>query len=139
MPYGSYDPYGEIMPAYVSAQISTVVLLAGEREIKRLSGRDLKSLYHCQGWRVLHLPVKDYSVPEVGLLRRTVSSALDAAGEGHHLVVHCSAGQGRTGMFVACMAKQRFGMQGEQAIAWVREALPYAVETERQRQMVIDF
>lgn len=139
MPYGSYDPGGEILPAYIAAQISSVVMLVGEAEIFRIIGRDLKSLYHSQGWRVLDLPVRDYEVPEMNLLRRTVSQALEAAGNGEHLVVHCSAGLGRTGMFVACMAKQHYGMRGEQAIAWVRAALPHAVETEGQRQMVIDF
>jgi hypothetical protein len=139
MPYGSYDPSGEILPTYISAQISTIVILAEEEEIIRIAGRDLKSLYWQQGWRVLHLPISDYGVPDLGLLKGTVSSALDAAGEGKHLVIHCSAGLGRTGMFAACMAKQRFGMPGEQAISWVRDTIPHAIETEGQRQTVIDF
>jgi hypothetical protein len=42
-------------------------------------------------------------------------------------------------MFAACLAKIIFDMDGDEAIAWVRNFIPGAVENERQAQFVRDF
>lgn len=139
MPYGSYDPDGELLDRYKSEQITTVVVLAEEREMIQLSGRNLIALYQQKNWRVLHMPVIDFATPDLQELKRAVTETLEYAGAGKHIAIHCSAGIGRTGLFAACMAKQELGMTGEQAIAWVRQYIPNAVETESQRKLVIDY
>lgn len=139
MPYGSYDPNGEVLTAYRSVHISMVVALAEAEEIIRLAGRDLLLLYQQQGWQVLHFPIRDFDIPEPESLKHSVQNALNAASIGEQVAIHCSAGVGRTGMFAACMAKHHFATTGEQAIAWVRRFIPQAVETEKQRKIVLDF
>ncbi len=139
MPYGSYDPDGALFDKYKAEHVTTVVALAEEGEIVRLSGRNLIALYQKQGWRVIYMPVIDFATPEMGVLRESVSKALQAASAGERVAIHCSAGIGRTGLFVACMAKQALGMTGEQAIDWVRRYIPHAVETEAQKKLVIDY
>lgn len=139
MPYGSYDPHGELLDRYRMENITTVVVLAEDSEMLRISGKNLIALYQQQNWRMLHMPVVDFAVPDREELNRTVTDALKIAGAGEHIVIHCSAGIGRTGLFAACMAKQELGMTGEQAIAWVRQYIPNAVETESQRKLVIDY
>lgn len=139
MPFGLYDPRGEIYPAYLDANISTIVVLAETSEILEKSRRDLLMLYRQQGLTILHLPVKDYAVPDPEQFKQVTNTALDLARAGKYIAVHCSGGIGRTGMLAACMAKQVFKIDGEQAIAWVRRFVPGAVETEAQTQFVIDF
>ena len=48
------------------------------------------------------------------------------------MVIHCHAGLGRTGMFAACMAKGGLDYSSEEAIQWVRESIPGAVEVRDQ-------
>jgi protein-tyrosine phosphatase len=139
MPFGLYDREGKVNLAYLDANITTVVVLAETGEIHEKSGRDLLQLYQQQKMGVLHLPVKDYGIPDPNLLKQTVNEILDLVRQGKNIAVHCSGGIGRTGMLLACMAKQVFHIDGEQAIAWVRKFVPEAVETDSQRQLVIDF
>jgi protein-tyrosine phosphatase len=139
MPYGLYDLEGKIFPAYLEANISTVVVLAENKEIMEKSRGDLLMLYKQQGMDFLHLPIKDFGVPDPATLKHTTNTALDLARQGKNIAIHCSGGIGRTGMFAACMAKDVFNLTGECAIAWVREFIPGAVETEAQSQLVNDY
>lgn len=139
LPYGSYDPDGKLLEKYKAEQITLIVVLAEKSEMFGITGRDLIALYQQQAWRVLHMPVKDFAVPYIGDLMQAVSEALKAAGDGENIAIHCSAGIGRTGLFVACMAKQAWGMSGEQAIEWVRQYIPQAVETDAQRQLMMEY
>ena len=43
---------------------------------------------------------------------------------------------GAPGLFMACLARQVFGMPGEQAIAWVQQYIEHAVENELQYTFV---
>ena len=58
------------------------------------------------------LPVVDMGVPE----RAQVAEFLELFGQPMVSLVHCYAGQGRTGLFVACYRIHR-GMEVEAAIA----------------------
>ena len=139
MPYGLYDREERVFPAYLDADIAVVVALAESSEIIEKSGRDLLKFYQQQEMGVLHMPVQDYNVPDSSLLVQTVEEALDLVNQGNNIAIHCSGGIGRTGMLLACMAKQVFHLDGDEAIAWVRKFVPGAVETDSQRQLVIDF
>lgn len=139
MPYGIYDPRGAIYPAYRKHQVSTVVVLVKREDLVRHSGRDLLRLYAQDGLRVLHLPSQDFGVPDPVELGRKVDEVLQLAATGENIAIHCLGGIGRTGLFLACLAKRVFAMEGEQAIAWVRGFVPGAVETGEQRQMVNEF
>lgn len=139
MPFGLYDREGKVYPAYLEANISAVVVLAETSEILAKSGRDLRELYLQHGMDILHLPIQDYDIPEKKFLKQAVTEALDLVCQGKNIAIHCSGGIGRTGMMLACMAKQVFHTDGEQSISWVRKFVPGAVETDSQRLLVIDF
>jgi hypothetical protein len=139
MPFGLYDPDGEVFKEYIRHRITAIVLLAGEVECLEKAGRDLYDFYTGSGYRVIHLPISDFGVPSKGELAKAVSETLQLAVQGHNTAIHCSGGIGRTGMFLACMAQRALGLGPDEAIGWVRARIPGAVQTDAQRQMVLDF
>ncbi|MFZ6031327.1 MAG: protein-tyrosine phosphatase family protein [Chloroflexota bacterium] len=139
MPFSAKDPDGQIFSRFQALGVSSVVLLAGREECLARSGRDLPTFYAEHGLDVIHLPIADFSVPDRDALSRAVDAALQRAWAGEHIAVHCFAGYGRTGMFLACLARRVFNMTAEAAILWVREYVPGAVEVAEQVEVVKRF
>ena len=140
MPYSpTYDPRRVVMSGYREAGVQVVVILATWDEIRDLTGRDLLSEYREAGIEVVYAPAPDFGIPDGEVLRYALSEALRAARAGKTVAAHCHAGLGRTGIFAACLAKIVFGFKGLEALAWVREAVPGAVENQRQLQFIEDF
>jgi hypothetical protein len=48
-----------------------------------------------------------------------------------------SAGLGRTGLFLASLAKRALGLSGAEAIQWVRQSLPHALKTPKQQRLLL--
>lgn len=137
MPFGKYDPEGVIYEAYRTNAISMIVLLAEDQECQAKAGRDLKVLYTRDGFTVVHCPIVDFGIPKAEDLRIALDATVREAQSGRHVAIHCSAGIGRTGLFAACLAKKLLNLPGEHAIEWVRQHIPFAVETPEQRRFVV--
>jgi protein-tyrosine phosphatase len=137
MPFSqNYDPAGLIYQAYKEHGVHTIVMLAPDSEALRRTGMDLQARYQRDGYAVIYLPVTDFTAPLLDELRTGVNGVLQALNAGHNAAVHCHAGIGRTGLFLACLAKQVLDLAGDDAILWLRQYVPGAVETDEQRQLV---
>ena len=86
---------------------------------------------------MLYLPIPDFSVPAKDDLEQAVQHTITYAQAGHHIVIHSSAGIGRTGLFAAYLAKWCLGLSGAEALQWVRRFIPRAVETLEQQRLVL--
>ena len=137
MPFGQYDPHGEVYARFLHEQITVVVLLADEQECLHKAGRNLREWYHNEGLQVLYLPIPDFSVPLRDDLEQAVQHTIAYAQAEHHIVIHCSAGIGRTGLFTAYLAKRCLGLSGSEALQWVRRYIPRAVETPEQQRLLL--
>ena len=86
------------------------------------------------------LPTPDFGLPDPVALKRAVAAVLAQlkAEPGRAVHVGCRAGIGRTGLFMACLARAA-GVEGD-ALDYVRRHyLPHAAETEEQQWMARRF
>jgi len=137
MPFGKYDPEGQGLVEMKQKKVEVVVMLASDQEAREKTGRELRKLYAAKGLQVIHLPIPDYGVPERAALNAAVGQVIDLARQGKNIAVLCSAGIGRTGVFMAEVAKKAMGMKGQSALYWVRLYIDGAVETEEQERFVV--
>lgn len=138
MPFSVYDPQGESLLEFKRERGSVIILLAEEAECLERTGRNLKSLYDQEGFQVIHLSIPDFGVPLKADLEETVKKTVKHAQDGQNIVIHCHAGLGRTGLFVASLAKKVFGLSSEEAIHWTRKYIPHALETHEQERFIMD-
>jgi len=139
MPFRAEDPQGNLFQEYQSRDINTVVMLVDSQEAREKTGRDLAKFYSSNGMEVLHCPIQDFNVPDWERLVETLDVVTAQAQAGHNIVVHCNAGIGRTGTFLACLAKKILGFTGEEAVEWVRGFIPHAMENIAQVEFVLEF
>jgi protein-tyrosine phosphatase len=136
MPYSSYDPHGKLLSAFKENGISLIVMLTTYDEANHATGRNLAEVYSDEGFEIIRLPIQDFGVPVLSELREVIPDLISQVQEGRAAVVHCHAGVGRTGMFMASLAKIGMGYSADEAISWVREYIPGAIEMPEQEQMV---
>src|SRR5438093_13420895 len=139
MPFGPYDLHGEVYDRLCEEQIAVIVLLASDEECLHKTGCHLRALYLKAGFQVLYLPIPDFGVPTTDDLEQAVQQTIAYAQAGHHIVIHCSAGIGRTGLFTAYLAKRCLGLSGAEALQWVRRFIPLPLERpEKQGSVLTD-
>ena len=140
LPFSSmFDRLEEVWPAYKTAGIQTVVMLLSEQEASQHSGRDIRQLYEQNGLQVISSPVEDFSAPPHGSFDAAIQQVIRLAQQGQAIAIHCHAGIGRTGMFAACLARELWGWNSDDAIAWVRQFIPQAVESDFQVRFVEEY
>jgi hypothetical protein len=84
------------------------------------------------------LKCKDFSVPDKDELRSIINRLL--TGRYGKLLVHCGAGIGRTGLFLACYARIALNIAGQDAIDYVRSNYFIgAIETKEQEDFIKNF
>ncbi|MBI2344418.1 MAG: dual specificity protein phosphatase family protein [Deltaproteobacteria bacterium] len=87
---------------------------------------------------VLHIPVKDFTAPTVQQLATFIDQASAVMQNGGRVGVHCFAGKGRTGTFLAAYFVYQ-GMLPAEAIDHVRELRPGSIETPEQEAVIFAY
>ena len=139
MPFSRFDR-SDIWEAYRENEVEMVVILTEQSEYLVYAGRDLPAFYSSQGLESLHIPVPDFGIPpDLQAWQDGLTQVSLVAKEGKNVAIHCLAGIGRTGTFLACLAKKELGLNGKKAIHWVRDSLPGAMENDYQENFVIGY
>lgn len=137
MPFGLYDPEGTLLPEFRAACIHSVVLLAEPDECREKTGRDLLAIYRGEGLTVLPLPIPNYGIPADGDVSDVLKQAHEQAAQGRNLLIHCSAGLGRTALFATLLARSVLGLSGPDALAWLGRHQPGALLTPAQIMLIM--
>jgi atypical dual specificity phosphatase len=86
----------------------------------------------------LHIPVQDMAPPTLAQVEECVSAIKRAHEQNMAVALHCYAGRGRTGTFLASYLVAH-GRAAEEAIARIRQLRPGSIETEEQEDVVREF
>jgi len=105
----------KVLDAAITAGVGAVVMLLPPEEAEKRSGVALDRLYLDLGWKLLLVPVVDGGawsqeqlVPAIGAVERWLD-------RGERVLVHCSAGLGRTGLFLTCLTRRLTGLDAQGA------------------------
>lgn len=139
MPFSRFDHSG-VWNDLMQQEVKLIVLLTEPQEYLVYAGKDLPSFYRGQGIETIHIPVPDFGIPrDLPAWDQGLAVARSAAEEGKNVAVHCLAGVGRTGIFLACLAKDALDLEGWDAIKWVRQSIPGAMENSYQEDFVLNY
>lgn len=136
MPFAAFDYGKTTLSEYLDAEIDSVVMLTEFGEDLLRAGQDLTQTYANHQIETIHFPILDFDTPDDHhSLLDMLEDVLRRAKQGENIAIHCFAGRGRTGMFIALLARKALGLDGQEAIDWVRTYFP-AIETKEQEQLV---
>jgi protein tyrosine/serine phosphatase len=136
MPFAAFDYGKTTLTEFLDAEIDTIIMLTESGEDLLRAGRDLAQAYASHQIETVHFPIVDFDTPDDHhSLLDTLEDVIRRAQEGENIAVHCFAGRGRTGMFIALLARKALGLEGQAAIEWVRNYFP-AIETQEQERLV---
>ena len=124
---------------YLELGAVAVLSLTTQEEMLALDLSELPSLCKSQGMHWWHAPIEDMSEPDDAFEQwwRAHHGAIHGLlNNGQELVLHCWSGYGRSGTVAARILIER-GMTAQEALAFVREHRPGAIETVGQERYVL--
>jgi len=83
-----------------------------------------------------HIPMSDHGTPDRASLEKAATLVREWAKEGRTTLVHCLAGEGRTGCVLAAYLIKDRGMTAQEAMATLRRIKPLFIEKEQEAAVV---
>ncbi len=117
-----------------------IISLIEGHEFKSLGVAGFEAAVKCRNLHWYLLPIADMEAPGDAFIKSWNAHGPDilrALEQGRRIVVHCAGGLGRSGM-IAAKLMTVFGIPPLDAIAYVREVRPGAIETRAQEDYVMN-
>jgi len=119
--------------------ITKVLCLMEPLEMERLDLQEEEKWCASEGLKFENFPITDHSVTGVDRVRDLAKRLLQEIIAGEHLVVHCYAGIGRTGLVSSCILMEH-GMNAEEAMALISQKRQLKIpETKEQVEFVLAY
>lgn len=101
---GQHESFQQFIEIANARNVNRVVRLTPLEEVRDKSPEYYQALTDGKvPWQVTECAVPDYGVPaDEDLFVMTVQRVADWLHGGENILIHCGAGQGRTGMFAVC-------------------------------------
>jgi protein-tyrosine phosphatase len=139
LPYGDFDLARTTFDELVQAEVGVYYSLIEPIEWISRAFIDAREKLESAGIQRVEFPIRDFFAPEdPQAFQAVVAEAREHAHHGRNIAVHCYAGVGRTGLFLAELAIQHYGWNVREAVEWLRESLPLAVENDYQYQFLLE-
>jgi protein-tyrosine phosphatase len=134
MPFGPYDPHHNVFKDLQTHKVTTVLSMVTDEEVaKKCKKRNLFHFYEQNGMNNLRIPFQDLSAPPLESVSETVPLLVKELKDGNNCSIHCNAGVGRTGILAACISSYVLHIDGDKAIAHIREQMMVNLTDEQKR------
>ena len=140
LPYGDFDLGRTTFEELIRAEVNIYYSLVEPIEWISKAFLDSREKIKLNGIQRVEFPIRDFFTPSNAEdFQAVVAEARQQALDGKNIAVHCYAGIGRTGLFLAEMAVQHYGWDVHTAIKWLRETIPLAVENDYQYKFLLKY
>lgn len=92
-----------------------------------------------EGIEYYHYGWEDYTTPSMNLMQEMVHVGKSIIEKGGKICVHCHAGLGRTGIFIACLLISLENISPEEAITRVRTSRQNSIPTKLQEDYIHEY
>jgi protein-tyrosine phosphatase len=122
----------EALLAFKEDQITDIFVLLTDGEYFKYYGFDLLEFYRKNGFVVHRYPIPDFGVPRITFAYQMAKDMHNTLTAKKKALVHCSAGQGRTGLAINCLIEYR-------KASWKKKMVLLPMEATSQTSFLIQF
>ncbi|MFX0182616.1 MAG: dual specificity protein phosphatase family protein [Candidatus Hodarchaeota archaeon] len=128
---GASQPFLQDLPFLKNIELGGIVCLQ--------EGSTSEELATLLDVNYLHIPLSDFSIPSEGDIETAVDFYVENQEKNPNLpiLVHCTAGHGRTGTILAALLVLVDHFAPREAITCIRAVNPFAIETKEQEQFIL--